>query len=152
MANALDMLFQAANALPAPVPGDNEVQVQCVATLFLFASGQEITAQGPLQFTRGTVSETRDEPAFFSASSFSGPEGDVDNPLSFQTKITLTAPAIRQHPPGGYILTVQVAPIFSQTLSFTPNAVLENGTYHITASSSQNYAFLTLFAPIAIDL
>jgi hypothetical protein len=99
----------------------------------------------------GTVSERRGDPAFFSASSFSGPEGDVNNHLSFETKITLTAPAIRRLPPGGYILTIQ-APIFGKTLSFTPNAVLENGTYHITASSSQNYAFLTLFAPIAIDL
>jgi hypothetical protein len=100
MANALDMLFQAANALPAPVPGDNEVQVQCIATLFS-PSDQEIIAQGPLQFTRGTVSERRGDPAFFSASSFSGPEGDVNNHLSFETKITLTAPAIRRLPPGG---------------------------------------------------
>lgn len=149
MANALDTLFQAANALPAPVPGDIEVQVQCIATLFS-PSGQEIIAQGPLQFTRGTVSERHDEPAFFSASSFSGPANDPDNPLSFKTKITLTAPAVRRIPAGGYVLTVQ-APIFNQTSSFTPNALLENGTYHITASSSQNYAFLTLFAPIAID-
>jgi hypothetical protein len=149
MANALDILFQAANALPAPVQGDNEVQVQCTATLFS-PSDQEIIAQGPLQFTRGTVSRTVDEPDFFTASSFSGPEGDVNNPLSFETKITLTAPVVRRRPPGGYILTIQ-APIFSQTLSFTPTAVLQNGTYHITASSSQNYAFLTLFAPIAID-
>jgi hypothetical protein len=143
MANPLDALFKAANALPAPVPGDTQVTAQCVANLFS-PNGQEIAALGPLQFTRATSHE----PAFFSGLSFAGPEGDENNSLSFQTHLTLTAIG-----PGhtAYSLTVK-APIFSQSLSLVPKAILTNGVYSITAMSPQSaFVFLTLFAPMATN-
>ena len=143
MANPLDALFKAANALPAPVPGDTQVTAQCVANLFS-PNGQEIAALGPLQFTRATSHE----PAFFSGSSFAGPEGDQNSSLSFQTQLTLTAPV-----PGhtAYNLTVK-APIFSQSLSLAPQATSTNGVYAITAASSKvAYVFLTLFAPMGTN-
>jgi hypothetical protein len=146
MANALDAFFQAANALPPPVPGDNLVQAQCVATLINIPTDQVILAQGPLQFT---PTKSPAQPAFFSATAFAGPAGDPNNALSFQTRMTLTAPR-----PGhsAYSLTVQ-APIFSPSLSLAPQATLLNGTYHIAASPSQStFISLLLFAPIAIDL
>jgi hypothetical protein len=74
MAGPLDMLFQAADALPPPVPGENQVEIQCVA-LLLAPSTELVNAQGPLQFTRskGTAFV---EPAFFSGFGFAGPDSD----------------------------------------------------------------------------
>lgn len=154
MANPLDTLFADATALPAPVPGDNEVQVQCATLLNNTQQGlAEITAQGPLQFTHATSGKG----AFFSGTSFAGPAGDPNNASSFQTRITLTAPLVLL-PNAAYSLTVH-APIFSQPLNLTPQALPPMkgapamGVYYISASSADKsvYVVLTLYGPTAID-
>jgi hypothetical protein len=153
MPNALDTLFQAASGLP-DVPGDNQVVASCVANLNYAPSNQGFTAEGLLQFTpaKRIPPGEFEEPAFFTGSVSSTPPDDPNNPSSsLQAQITLTAPRRLPHPVG-YSLTVQ-APIFSQSITLTPQAILSNGAYIITASSAQQgvYVFLTVFTPFTIN-
>ena len=152
MANALDALFLAASGLP-DAPGDNQVAASCVVNLNYTPNNQGFTAQGLLQFTpsKRIPPGEFEEPAFFTGSVSSAPPDDPNNPSSLQAQITLTAPRRFPHSVG-YSLTVQ-APIFSQSITLTPQAILSNGAYIITASSAQQgvYVFLTVFTPFTID-
>jgi hypothetical protein len=144
MANPLDLLFQAAEALPVPVPGDNQVQVQISAALFPAApGGTGIMAQGIMLFTpaknivgKGTLLR---EPAFFSGSAFSG------SPGSFETKITLTAPNILG-PLSDYNLAIQSTAVHG---NFTPTAVQPNNASYLVFAAP--FVVITLTAPISIS-
>jgi hypothetical protein len=86
MPTPLDMLFQAADGLPAPQPGHYVIQLR--VTVKLMPEG--VTWQGTLQYTRRTEFRTKKElsiePAFFSGST--GLSSGSGSPL----KLTISGP------------------------------------------------------------